>query len=670
MNDRAQKFLPIIVIVLLGFACYGNALRNEFVWDDDFNVVHDRFLRSWTFLPRVFVTDVAEAYSPSGESVPFYRPAYMVSLLVDYQLWGPRPFGFHLTNLLWHVVDGLLVYALLRTLKAHRQWALLGAAVFVCHPVNTETVAYVAGRSAEMCSGFMLASLLLILRLGSLEGSSRRFRWMFLGAALAAYALALLSKEVAVTFPAIVAAAGWLLRSRGARTSRTCWAVAGLSAVLALGYVLVRELVLTQTGFPAQFTVLERCSLALRALATTVALLVAPANLHHTRALPTTGWPATVLTAAGAILVAAGCLIGRWAYRREPRVSFGLLFFAVAFSLTSNLVPLNTTFGERWIGWPMVGLLISGSVGLENWTEGKARRAAVLQSLGWIAIAMFSMLTIAQNRVWHDDRTLYETLLERGSDAAEVRENLAFTYLDDGDYENARHQFEAVLERYPRNAPALRGMGILMARQKDYLAAREWLKRAHDADPADARTSIWLSSIQEHLGDVTQAEQTLRAAAALRHAALPTLQLAKFYYRHQRFNVAESVAREVLAADPMHAAVHNTLGMVLFRKGDLAGAERHFQLALRYDRWMADAHANLAAIADAQEDLAGALREYDAAIQLAPGNADYLYGLANVLARHGQTDRARQTLRHALEIDPGFEAAKKLLDQLPEPRRP
>ena len=670
MNERAQRFLPIFVIAFLGIACYANTLRNGFVWDDNFNVVHDRFLRSWTFLPRYFVTDVAEAYSPSGESVPFYRPAFMLSLLVDYQLWGPRPFGFHLTNLMWHVVDGLLVYALLRALKTHRSWALLGAAVFVCHPVNSESVAYVAGRSAEMCIGFSLASLVLILRFDSADSLSTLRRWMLWGTALVAYALALLSKEVAVTFPAIVLAAGWLLRRRGSRSSRTWWGAVGSCGILALGYLLVRELALTQTGFPAQFTILQRCRLALGAVAATAALLLAPVNLHHARALPTTGWPATALTAAGAVLLAAGCLVGRWAYRREPRVTFGLLFFAIAFSLTSNLVPLNTTFGERWAGWPMIGLLIGASAWLENWTGVAARRAAVSQSIGWIAVAVFSSSTIAQNRVWHDDRTFYETLIKRGSDVVEVRDNLAFTYLEDGDSENARRQFEAILERNPRYAPALRGMGMLLARQKNYPAARDWLKRAYDADPADARTSIWLSSVQEQLGELPEAERTLRAAAALRHAFLPTLELAKFYYRHQRFNEAESVAREVLAADPMHAEAHNTLGMILFREGDWAGAERHFRLALHYDRWMADAHANLAAVANARGDLTGALREYDAAIRLAPRNADFLYGLANTLAQHGHAGDARRALQRALEIDPGFDAAKKLLDQLSQPRPP
>ena len=670
MNERAQKFLPVVVIVLLGITCYANALRNGFVWDDNFNVVHNRFLRCWAFAPRYFVTDLAEAYSTSGEHVPFYRPAFMLSLLVDYQLWGPQPFGFHLVNLIWHVVDGLLVYALLRELKTRRPWALLGAAVFVCHPVNTESVAYVAGRSAEMCVGFMLVSLLLFLRFESADSLPGRPRWMLLGASLVAYALALLSKEVAVTFPAIVLVAGWLLRPRGSRPSRTLWVALGSYAILVVGYVLVRELVLTQTAFPAQFNILERCGLALRALAATVALVLAPVNLHHGRALPMAGWPATALTVAGAVLLVAGCLVGRWIYRREPRVTFGLLFFAVAFSLTSNLIPLNTTFGERWVGWPMIGLLIGASAWLENWTRGAARRAAALQSIGWIAIALFSASTIAQNRVWRGDRTLYETLIERGSDAAEVRENLAFTYLDDGDSGNARRHFEGILERNSGDVPALRGMGILMARQKDFPAARDWLNRAHDADPADATTSIWLASIQEQLGQVTEAERTLQTTATLRHAFLPTLELAKFYYRHQRLSEAEAVVREVLAADPMHAEAHNILGMILFREDDMAGAEKQFQSALRYDRWMADAHANLAAVADARGDLTGALREYDAAIQLAPRNADFLYGLAHTLAQHGLTNDVRRTLQRALEVDPGFEAAKKLLDQLSQPGSP
>jgi tetratricopeptide (TPR) repeat protein len=114
----------------------------------------------------------------------------------------------------------------------------------------------------------------------------------------------------------------------------------------------------------------------------------------------------------------------------------------------------------------------------------------------------------------------------------------------------------------------------------------------------------------------------------------------------------------------MHAAAQNLLGTVLFRQEKLDEAEKHFRLALRYDHWLVDAHANLAAVASARGDLAQALHHYDDALKLSPTNASLYYSAGVVLSRHGQPFRAREFLTRAVELDPHFNEARKLLEDL------
>src|ERR1700693_2033424 len=74
VNNRCcRKFLPYVMLIVLGIVCYANSFRNDFVWDDNFQIVQNRMLRSWAFVPRFFSTDMAEAYEPSATSFPIYR---------------------------------------------------------------------------------------------------------------------------------------------------------------------------------------------------------------------------------------------------------------------------------------------------------------------------------------------------------------------------------------------------------------------------------------------------------------------------------------------------------------------------------------------------------------------------------------------------------------------
>lgn len=632
MGHAVKRRLPAIALAALALLCYANSIRNGFVWDDKLNIVQNRFLRSWEFAPRFFTTDTAEAYSSDGEPVAVYRPLAMLTFLADFQLWGPNPVGFHLVNVLWHIAGGLLVYALLGALGIRRDLSLLAAAIFIAHPIQTENVNFIAGRNGPMAVAFMLAGLLLFVRSASV--------WSII-----MFALALFSKETAATFPLVILAAAFLLPQPGLR--RRSLLVAGAHFLALGGYLLARALVLEETGFTSRFSLPERGALALRSLATAISLVVWPSNLHHERSLPASGW----LTAAGAVAIVAIAGIIVYARRRDCRIAFGLAQFLIAFSLTSNLIPLNFTFGERWLNWPLVGLLIAGSAALQRCS------CRLVRAAGWAVVAAFVWFTVAQNRVWRDDGTLFETIIARGGDTARARGNLGFHYLDTGRAELARQQFEIALQRRPSDRVALRGLATIAADQQNWAEAESLFRRA--------RTDVGVAFAQEQLGRLPEAEETLREAAARARTSLPVLKLAEFCLRQRRFAEAEQLARTALARDRMDAAAHNALGTALFRQDNLAGAEAEFRLALRYDRWMADAHANLAAVADARGDFIGALGHYNAALGLSPKNADLFYGLAALLERHGQTDDARRCLQRALELQPDFAAARQLLEKLP-----
>ncbi len=662
-----RKALPYAIIVSLAIVCYANSFRNEFVWDDSYHIVQNRFLRSGVFVPRFFTTDMAEAYGSPGEPVPNYRPVWMLSLLVDFQFWGLRPFGFHLTNLAFHIAAALLLFTLLRMLQIRTELALLTSALFVCHPVHTEAVTYISPRSTGMSAMFMLASLLLFLKFAAEDARRSANRWACFAASLTAFALALLSKENAVTFPLVIGAACWLVPAARTLTVRRRAFLIGAFGLVLAAYFAARAAALTATAYVAGDPLMTRCVLALRTLAATVGLSAVPFNLHVDRLLPTTGWQAQALTAAGAVTLIGLVLLCVWLYRRDGRVVLGIALFAIAFSLTSNLVPTNTTFAERWLYWPMAGLLVAAASGIE-FAGGRfpfARRTALMA--GWIAVPALAWATIKQNRVWHDEVSLYETAIARGADTVRVRANLAWNYLPTGKVDRARQLIMEAMESNPRHVVALWAMGSFQMEQKNYAGAKQWFERALQIEPTHTLSSAGLALAQEKLGELQRAEHTWRAVASASRLPMGSLRLAHFYLRHGRLSEAEQILREILQRDPQHAAAHNYLGVALFRQGQLDEAETHFKQALRYDRWLMDAHANLAAVAAERGDLGRALQHYDAALGIAPRNAELLYSLALTLQDFGHTQDARHALQRALAIDPQLESAKQMLEKLAAP---
>jgi tetratricopeptide (TPR) repeat protein len=650
MTTRMRTGVSAALIAMLGIICYANSLRNGFVWDDTAYIVTNRLLRSWWFVPRFFTTDAAETYQANASPVPIYRPLALLSYLIDYQLWGPNPAMFHLTNVIWHIVSAVLVYLVFCALGIQWRWSLLAALLFVCHPIQVENVAFVAGRNAILCTVGLLGSLLLLLKWRE-RSASVAANWMLAGS-LVTFALALQAKEVAASFPLIVMAVLLMVPSQSLKFSRRQAAVVvGLYGMVLVIYLIVRVVVLPEPFYPERFSLLKRGELAVESWAFTVGLALMPVNLHHERNLPISGAPAVGLTCAGALALSVMTLAA-WRWRSCRGMAFGLAFALAAFLPTSNLAPLNYTFGERWISWPLVGFLAAAASVTELVCVRRPKIEPGIWLLSAAIISVFSALTIAQNRVWYDDVTLFRTLIARGADTVRVRLNFATALIDAKRYDDAREQLQIALKTNPRNGAAIRGLGILTAREGDERGAQTFFDQALALDPSNNVAAIWLSALQERLGEMGRAEHTLQIAADHEKTFAARLKLATLYGKSGKLDEAETLLRTILEADPLHAAAHNALGTVLVRDGKLDQAEKQFHLALRYDRWMADAHANLAAVANARGDIVATLAHYNDALGLSPSNADLYLALGITLRRAGDGMAAQRAFARAFELDP------------------
>ena len=135
----------VLLIAVVGVAAFWNALGGEFVWDDRSLVLESDYVRHLGNLPDFFLSDFSE-HSADPHRSGYYRPVILVSYFVDISLWGDRPTGFHATNLLFHILNAILVYGFARSMVGRRA-SLIAGLLFAAHPVHTEAVAWVSGRT-------------------------------------------------------------------------------------------------------------------------------------------------------------------------------------------------------------------------------------------------------------------------------------------------------------------------------------------------------------------------------------------------------------------------------------------------------------------------------------------------------------------------------------------
>ena len=198
-----HDFLLAAVLIAAAFLVYANSLDNSFVWDDEALVLGNPAIRSPVSVPRLFTARLFPEI-PGGN---FYRPVQSLSYAIDYSLWRLDPFGYHLTNILIHAGNAVLVYLLLLALTGRRDISFMTALLFAVHPASTEAVDYVSGRADLLAAFFMYLSLLCSVaweRLSVRQGRHTATRVFLFLIAVLSFVLALLTKEATVVLPLFV----------------------------------------------------------------------------------------------------------------------------------------------------------------------------------------------------------------------------------------------------------------------------------------------------------------------------------------------------------------------------------------------------------------------------------------------------------------------------------
>ena len=158
-----NKFV-IILLCLLCLGSYANSLNSGFIFDDKALIVSNPFVKSQTLPTEIFKKDIFEHLVGKASFGLMYRPMQVLSYWLDHKVWGLKRFGFHLTNLILHLLNGILIYLILLKLFSDPKVAALASFLFIVHPLHVLVVSYISGRADLLSLLFILLSVFLFLK--------------------------------------------------------------------------------------------------------------------------------------------------------------------------------------------------------------------------------------------------------------------------------------------------------------------------------------------------------------------------------------------------------------------------------------------------------------------------------------------------------------------------
>lgn len=503
--------MPRALVAVVTFVAFLPALGNGFVaWDDDRNFLDNPHYRGLGPAQLAWMVSHLDAH---------YVPLTWLTLGLDHVLWGMNPAGYHLTSVLLHAANAVLVYAVARRLIAAALPGTAGGALalgsavaallFAVHPLRDESVAWATERRDVLCGLFYLLTVLAYLR----YCASASRRWYRLS--LAFLAAALLSKAMAVTLPVVLLLLdAYPLRRRAWREKLPFFALS-----LAAGAVaLVAQRAAGATSTVTFLGPLERVAIACYSLAFYLWKTLVPRHLSPIYELPARVDAFASSYVASTLAVLALSVLAIALRRRWPAFTVVWAGYVVTVLPVSGLVQVGPQIAaDRYTYLALLGgaVLAGGALARAGLALGAQRAAGPLLGAGAsVLVVVLVVLTLNQTQVWRNSETLWTHALSVGPSGI-AHAKLGVVRDEQGRPEEAIAHYRQALRIHPDMPDAYNDWGIALARQGRWLEAIEQYENALKLAPGSVEVHANLAQALERVGRAAEAAEHARAAQRL-----------------------------------------------------------------------------------------------------------------------------------------------------------
>ncbi len=566
----AKQWLPVALLVLFCFIVYHNSLSNGFVYDDVGAIVENKYLKQ----PGQFLSSLFnQAYFKVAGLEASYRPVATLSYFLIYTIAELDPFYYHLTSLLLHTLNAVLVYWLAGLILKNQLGALMAGLLFAGHPALSEAVNAIDFNDDPLAALFFLLSLIFYIRLKA-EDVTSNIRGYSLS--LFFYFLGLLSKEMAITLPAIILLYDLVLRE-GERDpvtikhlintlkKRACF-YSGFVGI-SLFYLSIRFFILYSPGGYLTFSygsLVERIIYLPGHIFSFIKLALFPLNLtaDYVFSYPDSFFNGSNLLGFAGVMGLAG--LSFFVYRYSKEAFFGIWWFLITLFPVSNLIEIYNPFAERYLYIPIIGFCLVVPTVIEAVVRRRFSRPATATVVTLIPtlviIGLYATATLARNPDWRNNFVLWSQTVQSSPNSLVAHAGLGMAYLKRGMLNEAQQEFETAIRIYPKHAKSYYNLGLVYHQKGHLKKAMENYNRSVAINPDLMKAHYNLAMLYVQQGSMDPAIRHYVKVTELDSEVIEAhYNLGLAYAMQGNLKRAISEWQKVLQLDPHHRSAGNNL---------------------------------------------------------------------------------------------------------------
>jgi len=505
---------------------------------------------------------------------------------LEYKLFQKNPTGYHLTNLLLHIINIILLFYLISLISNNKTVINLTTALFALHPVQTEAVNWVGARADLLLGVFSLLAIILFI------DYIKTAKYKFYVSSLFVFVLALLSKETAIVIPVVFLILPNILNKK---------IKPGLKIVpfiIAVLYFILRESVMKELmqrsywGGSFYSNILSSIMIS----SEYIFKIIYPYRLSvdYSFKLPKSIFDIRILTS-----IAIYTLLTIWAlknWKKNKLITFGILWFIIFLLPALNIIPLTVLVADRFLYLSCIGIFFSFSIYISRFTK-----INICRNISYLLFALlfinYTHTVRLRTKDWRNDKTLFESVLKYYPKNARAYAAIGSYYIYMEKFDKAEGYFKTAKELSPYNIIILRGLGVAYMKQDKFALAEKEFKRAVELSPQDDEAGNLLALIYQYEGRQNEALRLYQKYIALNPYNIYSYHNLSFLYIElHRDKEAEKILVKAIKNGIISAPIYYALGIIKYQKGDLANALDYFIKSIKLDSEFAYGYYGIAVI--------------------------------------------------------------------------
>lgn len=610
------------VLIIITTALYYRSLNNQLTtWDDDYYITNNADIR--TLHGDSLGITIKKAFTSyvSGN----YHPLTMLSLSMDYNKHQLNPKAYHLTSLLLHILNTLLVFCFVGLLSQQKWVAFITALLFAIHPMHVESVAWASERKDVLYSFFYLAALCTYILY--LKKENRKALFYVLTFLL--FGLSVLSKAMAVSLPIVLLAIDYF-QDRKITLKTILEKLPFIVLSLIFGYVAILAQRSSNAVHIDYYNFSDRILFTCYGIMMYVWKVVAPFGLSCYYNYPTKldGIFPAIVYVSPLLILALLFMIYR-SMRLGKDVVFGFGFFIITIALVLQILPVGgAIIADRYSYLPYIGLFFIVARGINEQIEKTSNFKIPTLALLTLFVGMCCYLSFQRSKVWHDSISLWENAIQNEKfDVAPLAfKSRATAYYMAGNYEKAISDYDQYIQKTNDNPDVFCDRGIALYNLQKYDDAIKDLDQAILLNPQLLRAYHFRGLSHFNLKNYEESIKDFDLAVLLKSDypfAYYTRGLS--YYYQGKYNEAIKEYTTAISYDSRYIEAYSNRGLSYFQLKKFEEALKDYGTAIEYNPQYANAFYNRALTYDQLKKYQEAINDYSTMIQFLPAFPDAYY---------------------------------------------